>query len=200
MSDGTPFFILGMRRSGTSILREIIASHPEVDECLFEPHDLWHAIMMDHFKRFEARPYVREILNDFETKPGLHGAKFVFNPGVEALEWVWLERKYKPKFIFIIRDQSDVFASYAKQDRRSVRGMVSEAEHLATWLRLSGDWMRFPDEHGERACLIRYEDLLTEPNATMRDAWRVLGVSPDHDIARKIRMPEHRKGLAKCSA
>ena len=57
--DSTPFFILGMRRSGTSILREIVASHPEVDECLFEPHDLWHAIMMDHFKRFEARPYDR---------------------------------------------------------------------------------------------------------------------------------------------
>ena len=54
------FFIIGLRRSGTSILRTLMLRHPDIGGIEFEPHDLWNAIELKHFPRLMESVYTRE--------------------------------------------------------------------------------------------------------------------------------------------
>lgn len=124
------FFIIGMRRSGTSILRSLLMNHPEINDIEFEPHPLWNAVDLSHFPRFELLPYVKETISEFKGKGSgekWHGAKFALNPGVKAMEWVWLPQVFpEAKFVFILRDRGDTYKSYYKEDCDKLRGYIPE--------------------------------------------------------------------------
>ena len=150
------FFIIGLRRSGTSILRTLIAKHPEVGSIEFEPHPLWNAMDILHFPRF-TKPrqdvygqYVQiaRILVENFRKQGQfkwHGAKFALNPGVKALEWRWLYKTFPTcKIIFITRDLQNTWKSYVKQDKDSFMGMIPQNAYFEIAEQLIKDFILLP--------------------------------------------------------
>ena len=129
------FFIIGMRRSGTSILRKLLLKHPDISDIEFEPHSLWNAVDILHFDRFQNSMRYGQYYSEAKmmvknfTWAGVqkkhYGAKFALNPGTKALEWQWLHRTFpEAKFIFIQRKCEDNWNSFKKQDAQSFRGMM----------------------------------------------------------------------------
>jgi len=187
------YFVIGMRRSGTSIFREIVQSHPDVASCLFEPHDLWAAVDLAHFSRFKNLEWVNSTIDKFNRAN--IGAKFALNSGTKALEWIWLDKTFnKPNFLFIRRCEEDTWNSVYKQDKDSVRGIVSHKEHRLTHERIYDQFARFCVRNPDRACMIDFEDLVKKPDQTMKTVWKTLKVK-DHSIKHMIRKPENRRGL-----
>lgn len=179
------FFIIGMRRSGTSILRQVIGSHPSIDDIWFEPHPLWYAVMLETFSRYKHLGWVREELDLFNQYAD--GAKFALNPGTQALEWKQLIKTFpEAKFIFIERDQKEVYESYYKADYDSLRGVVSKEEHYLSHARLNYQFFSFTEQHPEKAVLISYENLCKEPDKAMEPVWKLLGIN-NHSIASQIK-------------
>ena len=194
------FFIIGARRSGTSILRRIVSLAPEVEKILFEPHPLWHAVMMQHFRRFQG-PGHQKVVDNFcpKGKKTILGAKVALNPGIDAMDWVWLPRVFKgAKFIFIKRNQKDTYASYYHADKDSVRGVVTERVYspMAAWI--WGSFFDFWKHNQTRAMIVNYDKMIDEPLAELARIWKFLEVTapPDEVITSMIKTPENTAGKA----
>jgi len=192
------FFIIGARRSGTSILRKIVGLAPEVEDIKFEPHPLWHSVMMQHFRRFQG-PGHQKVIDNFcpKGKKTILGAKIALNPGIDAMDWVWFPRVYKgAKFIFIKRNQKDNYASYYHADKDSVRGMITERVYspMAAWL--WGSFFDFWKHNQDRAMIINYDKMLDSPLEETSRIWPFLGVTapPDEVITSMIRPPANTDG------
>ena len=50
-------FIIGMRRSGTSILRKLVELHPEVERIEFEPNELLEVCERIGITRYKNIPF-----------------------------------------------------------------------------------------------------------------------------------------------
>jgi len=147
------FFIVGVRRSGTSILRTLLLGHPEIKGIDFEPHPLWFATMMQHFDRFNNEKVWKSIVSEFKSKGNkkCHGAKFALNPGIDALDWVWLDEVFEqPRFIFIKRRLQDSFRSYKNVDREIRRGAIDENSYIPAFAFVQKTFDKFVCRHGRR--------------------------------------------------
>ena len=186
------FFIIGLRRSGTSILRELMLKHKDIREIEFEPHPLWNAVDLNHFARFKNLPYVWSTIERFrkqgESLKGWYGAKFALNPGTKALEWIWLPKTFPgSKIIFIIRNLEDTWKSVYKQDKDSVRGIIDKRAYDILASNLVCAFMR----HEESACLISYEKLIENADKELEKAWNHLDISPMTGFNKYMRKPEN---------
>jgi len=191
------FFIVGIRRSGTSILRKIISTAPEVERILFEPHELYHSLMMLHFRRFKTESHQRAV-NDFRPSDPekLIGAKIALNPGIDALDWIWMTRVYpEAKFIFIRRNLQDSYASYYKTDLGSVRGIIPERAYSPMFTWLAGSMFDFYQNNRGRSVIINYDKMVQSPSAELKRAWELLGIPEPPGIETMIHPPENRKGM-----
>ena len=194
------FFIIGARRSGTSILRKIVGLSPGVEQILFEPHPLWHAVMMQHFSRFKSQPY-KQTIDNFRPKGNgtILGAKIALNPGIDAMDWVWLPRVYhKAKFIFIKRNSKDNYASYYHADKDSVRGIITERVYSPMYQWIWGSMFDFWKHNQTRAMIINYDKMIDSPLEETSQIWPFLGVAapPDEVITSMITAPENTTGKA----
>lgn len=191
------FFIIGMRRSGTSILRTMILDHPDVAGIEFEPHPLWHAVDMAHFARFKNRPEVKEIEKFRQKAAGkCYGAKFALNPGVKALEWIWLDKTFPgSKFIFIIRDVRDTYKSYLKQDRKSVRGVIPQQAYFDLHGHTISTFLKFNEENRERSCVVYYERLVENPDIELIKVWDLLETGIKFGYKSMVKLPENRGAI-----
>ena len=188
------FFIIGIRRSGTSILRELIMKHPQVMGCEFEPHDLWAAVDLNHFPRLMKKRRVNyfstDTIGEFynngleaATKNQWYGAKFALNPGVKALEWVWLKKTFpNARFIFINRNTNSTWNSYVKQDKDSVRGLITKEAYFAECNNLL---------EGYQGHFLNYKSLLNNANWEMELVFKSLGLDmPPINFQQFIKKPE----------
>lgn len=185
------FFIIGLRRSGTSILRTLMSKHPEISGIEFEPHPLWNAVDLNHFKRFKHLDYVKKTINDFESKSSdkWYGAKFALNPGTKALEWIWLHKTFpEARFIFIRRTLVDTFNSVHKQDVNSVRGIIDEKAYYILASNLIMDFTRFA-QNKKMACIIKFEELVRDADNTLIPVWNLLGVKQMKGFNDNMRKP-----------
>jgi hypothetical protein len=193
------FFIIGIRRSGTSILRTMISRHPEINGVEFEPHPLWAAIDILHFNRFKSdklySPYYsicNEIVKRFNRfgEKQWYGAKFALNPGTKALEWVWLKKRWpEAKFIFIVRNLNNTLNSFAKQDKDSVRGMINHGSWMDQASSLIGDFHR-ECKKSHNSALITFESLLKNPDIELNKVWDLLGIDKIDGFKFMVRKPE----------
>jgi len=194
------FFIIGIRRSGTSLLRELIMKHPQVMGCEFEPHDLWAAVDLNHFprliKKHNVSKFVTSTINKFiengqiaHARGKWYGAKFALNPGVKALEWIWLKKTFPDaKFIFITRDINSTWRSYENQDKNSIRGLISKEAYCIEAQRLINN---FAKNKTSDISINPYERLLRDPDRTMCDYFMSLGLPmPNIDFIPHIKQPE----------
>ena len=192
-----PFFIFGMRRSGTSILRKIIERCDGVGEVLFEPSKLWQAVKTINSKRYRGDKHSQGIVKAFKDTAGLHGAKFAVNPSIDWFSWRLLADTFDANFVFIHRNRADVYASYAKIDKK--RGVVPEFVHEWFHDYFNAEWSEYCAAHPDRACIVSYEALLKSPVSAMMPVKALLGVSLDDDALRgMIKTPANTAGMEVC--
>jgi hypothetical protein len=170
---------------------------PTVRDILFEPHPLWFAAMMQHFDRFNGKDFYKKTVEKFKNKGNgnLYGAKFALNPGIDALDWVWLDEVFdKPKFIFIQRDVKDAFKSYTRVDKDIRRGAITQAAYYPACVFVQTTFAKFLDENPDRAELVYYEELVKNADVTMAPVWNLLGATPVKGLNKQIEKPRHWSG------
>lgn len=191
-----PFVIIGMRRSGTSILRNILLTAPEVTDIEFEPPDLWSALV-SRLPRMVNKQWVGSTKGRFLAPGGLHGAKFAINPGCDAVLWQRMIEFEQLKFVFIRRNSLDTYRSWVKVDEgRQGSCVTPEGIHRWFWDRYYGSFRAFADQKPERAVVIDYEDLFNNPVSVADNLNKLLGTTLDPERLRSmLHKPENTKGL-----
>jgi hypothetical protein len=118
------------------------------------------------------------------TNGKYHGAKFALNPGVKALEWVWLKKYYpEAKFIFITRDRESTWNSYVKQDSESVRGLITKTAYMAEVTNILRTYR-------DKGITISYESLRERPDRELKHVWDYLQLKPLTGLQKYIKQPE----------
>ncbi len=179
------FFIIGMRRSGTSILRDLILKHPEVQEIKFEPYELWYSIRVSHLSRYRNDTYIKKIIKDF-SRPSLkyRGAKFALNAGIEAMTWRRLGLVFpEAKFIFIVRDSEQTYKSWVGQDKNSVRGLCSKELYMKFRNHIVDSF--------DKNCIINYKNLVENTDEEMKKIWPILELNTMTGFNKYIHKPKN---------
>lgn len=191
-------FVIGIRRSGTSILREMLLKHTAISTILFEPHHLWAAVDLMHFQRLMKMPVVRgfvdKVIGDFNQAAesfGWLGAKFALNPGTKALEWIWLAKTFPTaKFVFITRNIEPTWKSVLKQDANSVRGIINKKAYELMFSGLVIGFNNFVKTHPETAVGIEFERLIKDPDTELNKIFSMLGIAKQIGFKQFMKKPE----------
>lgn len=185
---GSLFFIIGIRASGTSILRSLVESCSGVEKVEFEPHDLLFACSTLHLGRYKNCPYHKKVINRFLGHKKLYGAKIALNTGIEAFNWRFLERVYKkqkPKFIFVRRNVLDNYCSLHNKDKDTVKGILPE--NL-----FSG--MHFLIQEGftttNESCTFDYDKFVLNPKRELSKIEKLLGVTFPKGTEKLVHKPK----------
>jgi hypothetical protein len=215
----SPLFILGSERSGTTLLRLMLTSHPEVcipPESIFyinlrkKYYDCIHS--QNALNRFIDELYkdekflewkvpeteLRKYLNTFPYKdyPALAGEIYNYyaaknkpqativgdkNPHFTFHASTLFHDFPRAKVLLIVRDVRAVYNSVKKkfiQDGRSRKKLIG----LITdrWKASGSVWESY--RSSSNFCVIRYEDLLTDPETILEQICRWLGINFDREM------------------
>lgn len=192
-------FIIGMRRSGTSITRELVRKHPNVVDILFEPHELLFSCQSIHISRYRNSQYHQEAIRKFREfeapSDKWFGAKIAVNCGIEAMNWKWLEDKFdKPTYIFTHRDARPNYASWVNVDHDQPRGIVPMTMYFPWWGHINVSFAEFVRDNPDRAVVVKYEKLLENTDGEMNKVWDLLGLERLKNLDRFIKQPKYNMG------
>jgi len=183
------FFIIGMRRSGTSILRKIVMRNSQVKNIEFEPNELLEITERIDIPRYRNIPFFKNTLERFkEHSDKYYGAKLALNPGIEAMRWLNLPFKFpNAKFIFIRRTPKSTYNSWINIET-SKRGLCSYQMYLDWWTHINVSFLNF--EKSKR-CIIDYEKLIKNPDIEMFKIWKFLKVPRIYNLKNMIKTPKY---------
>lgn len=188
-------FVIGAMRSGTTLLRKVLDSHsrivsPAETWFLLPLLDLWTGTgTADGFKRSQAAAALRSITDETtfrracrafaetiyeQVRTGVAADVFIDKtPPYLAIAPELAETFPDARFIVLARDPRGTLHSRAtwrhatKRDPAAhVNGVVRDTRQLASFVESTGD----------RACLVRYEDLCTDPDSIGRAITSFLGL------------------------
>lgn len=177
-----PVFLIGFPRSGTTLLEQVLASHPDVaaleehetlvdayGPLLLEPGalDRWGAMSGDEVNRYRGLYWQR-----VETPFGrpLHEKVFVDKMPLNTIFLPLLYRLFpNAKYIFALRDPRDVIVSCFTQSFKMNPAMF-QFLRLDTGVRYYDEVMRLGDTARQALPLnvheLKYEDLVSDFDAT----------------------------------
>lgn len=141
-----------------------LSLRPLVNELLDIPHNRRNlAYILDRFYRFHAERHGCSMVRWGDKTPLVS-----YEPG--TLEDV-LKVFPDAQFIHLVRDGCDVIASSLRY------GFFTSLTTAANrWVRVVQQSRRFTEAHPERSMLVRYEDLVNSPEATVRSICQFLNV------------------------
>jgi len=196
-------FVMGSPRSGTSLLRRVLSHH----RSLYVSPELRILELVKIASILVARNGELVVNADIDPTSmaiGLSFGRFVRKQQLQSYGKTHYGDKYPPychsvvelnalypkaRFIHIIRDGRDVVASLART-RVANRGW-RRSSSVPPMSQLVSDWVSFvtnartvgkslgPDRYLE----LKYEDLLRQPEATLRPVFAFLGESVESDIS-----------------
>jgi len=184
-SDGTrpPIFVVGCPRSGTTLLRLILDSHPSISAGP-ESRFLWGIRAIEErnwatlagfgLERAEWHAQVRSLFEAFHLRYAQHQGKVRWadkSPDY-ALMLDYLDVLYPAaQVVHIVRDPRDVIDAW-----RRFYGRRSMYRAARAWVRYVGAAHRFAQQRGEtKVWELRYEDLVGRPEPTLRALFGWLG-------------------------
>jgi hypothetical protein len=223
VSDTPPVFIVGCPRSGTTLMRQILDSHPRI-AC---PGETWFLIgLLEQLRnpffvrglnglgveRAEAVGNIRAFaLNYYE--------RFLFRSGKKR----WADKTpgyvdYCPeicevfhanvRFVYLLRHGMDVANSMRDRDWVGLLAPGLDAsDPLArlevgarTWIRMTESFERFRQTHPELCHTVRFEELTERPEPIIQGVLRFLGEPWDPAVLRYREFPHSGNGDPKTAA
>jgi hypothetical protein len=192
----SPIFVGGLHRSGTTLMRQILNSHPHIacgpESDLFQDNGLeriytdlraiWPTILSPHYA-FDPH------LVDQVMAALMHS---IFMPYCQQQgKPRWAEKTPKnilvidtlfawfpaAQFIHMIRDPRDAFCSVrerAAKNKKPRWAAMTPEQTAISWCRRINSGVAWR-EHPERYHEVRYEDLVSQPEATLRPLFAFLG-------------------------
>lgn len=188
-------FVIGLRRSGTSFTRQCL--NRAGCRLLYEPRDLWWAITQGHLPRFRACVSTRAPIAAFLAELGKHGsrygAKFALEPGISAMYWQYIPPQFpNAKYVFVVRNVIDNYASYVREDQWEPQGIVSESVFRETHSELVLTYCDFLCANPGRCAIVDY-DLMIESGSLPAEVGTLLGIE-NLDVREFVRNPRHMTG------
>jgi len=184
MQKNAPIFIVGCPRSGTTLLRLILDSHSNIS-CGPETHFLtdlesvvgryWHRLEMFKFEKNYWHAKVADFFDSFQREYAAARGKgrWADKTPKYSVKLPFLDAVFPhAQFVHLIRDPHDVVASH--RERWGYRSAATCASR--TWREYvssaSGFGRTLP---AGRYIEMRYEELVAEPESTMRRLLEFLG-------------------------
>lgn len=237
-----PVFIMGIARSGTTLVQSLLDGHPQLlvdvadsrfgfwytafyrwygfDSRIDSDKQLKYAInyWLPHIFNEKSQYYqdflsfipISEFFNRFESLvqaskktpkdfllsyyQALGEAAGALGPQTnywvdKSLSCEFLFHQYQSwfpsaKYIFVTRDPRDVFSTYRNRDIKNHRKITSVGYLTYVWDRSISTYFKARKELSpDQYCLVRYEDLITDPHTTIAGIVNLLKIS-DHDMLR----------------
>lgn len=196
-SDPRPIFVVGCQRSGTTLLRLMLDSHPNIScgpETRFLadlakltgeswdrlslfgfPKSYWHEKIAGFFASFQADYAARRGKTRWADKTPLYARSLAF-----------IDELFPTcQIVHVIRDGRDVVASH--RDRWGYLSALKAVEKWPRYIRAAREvGRRLPPERYRE---LRYEDLVADPETTLRDLLAYLGEPWDDAVLRFDEMP-----------
>ena len=156
---------------------------------------------LNSFTRDRVKRHFGRLITDFLTE-GLQ---------LQELKWGFKEIRYgqndrvlpmlsqlypRASYIFVVRNVHDTIKSMLtawmpRLPERFEEGVVSREDvhqvvmdHAGQWADKNENFLAFMGEQGDRSLLIRYEDLLSDPDKTVGALFRFIGMSKPSGAAR----------------
>lgn len=207
-------FLVGCQRSGTSLLRRIVDSHPRI-ACPPETTFILPLVQVLHDRRsargFDAMGYRPEAVTEalagfvatfFEGYAAAQGKPRWADKTphyVDCLDDLWALFGPQARFVTIVRDGMDVAYSLADPKRfypaiiRSVEEAGGDAPVGAGrfWAQQTRKILDFEAAHPDACHRIAYEDLTTDPEGTLAPMFAFLGEPWDPVVLDFASVPHH---------
>lgn len=186
-----PIFVIGSPRSGTTLLRLILDSHPRIS-CGEETHFLrdleaivgrnWDLVATYGLDREWWLSRIRDLYADFQAEVlGRSGkARWAEKDPTYTLHLAFIEELFPDAvYVHLVRDGHDVVASF--RDRWGYRSAARAARtEWARYVRAARALQRrLPDE---RFLELRYEELVADPEAQGQQMFAFLGEDWDASV------------------
>jgi len=179
-----PIFIVGLPRSGTTLVERILASHPDVyaaGELQAFPQSVRRLVsarlganpspveLVEHSLQLEPSELGRAYLGDTRPRTG-HTLRFIDKLPTNYLNVVLIRRALpKARIIALRRDPVDscyaMYKSFLTGPYRFTNDLLDLARYFAAWSRLMKHWDSLP---GAKVLTVRYEDVVASPEAASR--------------------------------
>lgn len=187
-----PIFVVGCPRSGTTLLRQILDSHPSIS-CGPETRFLWglrtieernwttlvgFGLTLDEW-RANARTLFESFHLRYAERQGKH--RWADKSPDYALMLDWVNELYpEAQVVHIVRDPRDVIDAWRRfYGNRSIH---RAARSWVRYVRAAHDFASMQVE--EKMKELRYEDLVREPEQTLRSLFEWLGEPWDDSVLR----------------
>ncbi|MEM7682701.1 MAG: sulfotransferase [Planctomycetota bacterium] len=195
-----PVFLIGLHRSGTTLVRQIVDSHPHI-ACPPESYFLLHLA-----KAFEDENYAiglgymgfdrDAVLDRLSRYAGFHYEAYRQSKNkprwadktpdyVQCLPFIKTLFGDETKFVLIYRHPFDVVNSLLSKKWRIAEHHEDPFENYLAYAADGLSKMRtFQSEHPDRCYALRYERLMQEPEPVLREAFAFLGEPWDPAVLR----------------
>ena len=224
IDDETPIFIVGLPRSGSSLVEQILASHPGVHGA---GEVEYSRLFVDETERLTSKPFPQDIATIApEVFAGISREYIkMLRAGAGPAQRVsdklphnflrlglFAATMNNARFILCERDPLDTCLSIYQHFFAGAHGYACDLLELGRYYRLYQDmmshWQRlFP----ERIYTVSYEELVLEPDSQIRQLLSHCGLTPDpaclrfHETGRlvdtpsamQIRKPIHRDSVGR---
>lgn len=184
-------FIIGLRRSGTTITQKLIEKHPKVEKLLFEPHELLFCASTNHLIRYKNSEYHQQVLDSFRNHENYYGAKIAINVGVEAGKWNHIIRNFpEARVIFTKRNAQDNYNSWLREDTKTVHHTFDFKTYYTLWEICNREFEAYHIENPDKSCIINYENFVQNTDIELNKVWSMLEIDPLIGMEKYIKKPK----------
>ena len=183
ISEVTPVFVIGMMRSGTSLIEQMLDSHPEIQglgelEVARRWYDDHLAFANRKDKVSNALPLLQRAFAQQVQQIGVSQSMFVDKMPTNFRFVGFLARAFpKAKFIHLKRSpQAVIWSNFKMYLNHNYYGFINDLDDLTNYYHLYLDLMRYWERtFGDHILSVNYEELVANPEDEVKKLLSFLG-------------------------